>query len=91
MFPNCKRQACDDFGIGECDNEACAHHYRPKVGDAVAARRRNPSKLYKNLIVGPVVDVWDNACRIVTNPGTKAEGDFRLYFSDWEFTFLHDA
>jgi hypothetical protein len=91
MYPNCNRQACDDHSAGPCDNPECKHHYTPKVGDAVSARRRISSKIYANHIVGPVVDVWDNACRIVTNPDTEIEGDFRLYFSDWKFTFLHET
>ncbi|MBW1791578.1 MAG: hypothetical protein JRJ14_04800 [Deltaproteobacteria bacterium] len=63
--------------------------YIPKAGDSVGAKRKIKSKIYKNMIVGPVVDTWDNACRIVTNQGTSMEGDFRLFFSDWDFQFLH--
>lgn len=88
MIPNCNRKSCGDFSQGDCDNSDCPSHYTPKIGDAVAAKRRVPSKIYKNLIVGPVVDVWDNACRIVTNPGTEIEGDFRLYFNEWNFQHL---
>ncbi len=64
-------------------------NYIPKKGDSVAARRKIKSKIYHNVIVGPVVEVWVNACRIVTNEGTGIEGDFRLYFTDWDFQFLH--
>jgi predicted transport protein len=63
--------------------------YIPKIGDSVAARRKIESKIYKNLIVGPVIDTWENACRIVTNVGTDCEGDFKLHFSDWNFQYLH--
>jgi hypothetical protein len=91
MIPNCDRQKCGDYSTGECDNPDCESHYTPEIGDAVSARRREPSAIYKNHIVGPVVDVWENACRIVTNPGTTAEGDFRLYFTDWNFQCLHKA
>ena len=59
--------------------------YIPKIGDSVAARRKIESKIYKNLIVGPVIDTWDNACRIVTSTTT----DWNLHFSDWNFQYLH--
>lgn len=35
------------------------------------------------MVIGPVVDTWDNACRVVTNPGTESEGDFRLHYNEW--------
>jgi len=57
----------------------------PEIGDSVVARRKVKSKIYASTIVGPVVDIWDNACRIVTNPNTEIEGDFKLYFKDWDF------
>ena len=60
-------------------------NYIPKIGDSIVAKRKIQSKIYSNTIVGPVVDIWENACRVVTNPGTEIEGDFRLYFSDWFF------
>ena len=63
--------------------------YIPQVGDSVGARRKVKSNIYANTIVGPVVDTWPNACRIVTNLGTDIKGDFRLYYSDWYFQFLH--
>lgn len=63
--------------------------YIPDVGDSVVATRKIYSSIYSNIIVGPVVDVWSNACRILNNPGTQAEGDFRLFFNDWDFSFLH--
>ena len=63
--------------------------YIPKVGDSVGARRKVKSKIYHNIVVGPVVDVWTNSCRVITNEGTDIEGEFRLYFSDWSFQFLH--
>lgn len=65
--------------------------YKPKIGDAVAARRRVKSKIYHNLVVGPVVEAWDTGCRIVTNEGTDIEGDFQFFNSDWHFQFLHPA
>lgn len=63
--------------------------YTPQVGHSVAARRKVPSKIYDNLIVGPVVGAGENVCRIVTNAGTPIEGDFQFFFSDWNFQFLH--
>jgi hypothetical protein len=63
--------------------------YIPMIGDSVAARRKVKSQIYSNLIVGPVVETYPNACRIVTNKGTEIESDFQLFFSDWEFQFLH--
>ena len=63
--------------------------YIPVIGDSVDAVRKVKSRIYANHIVGPVVDVWENACRILNNPGTNAEGDFRLFFNDWDFKFLH--
>lgn len=62
--------------------------YIPQIGDSVAARRKIKSKIYANLIVGPVIDTWDNACRIVVNRGTDFEGDWKLHFSDWSFEYL---
>ena len=59
--------------------------YIPNVGDSVIARRKVKSEIYHNTVIGPVVDVWDNACRIVTNAGEEYEGDFKLHFSDWTF------
>lgn len=64
-------------------------NYTPSIGDSVVARRKVTSNIYSNCVVGPVVDVWDNACRIVTNTETEIESDFRYYFSDWNFRFLH--
>lgn len=93
MELNCDRSSCGDHSPGECDHPQCPsrNEYTPQVGHAVAARRRVKSNIYKNLIVGPVVDVWSNACRILTNPGIEIGGDFRLYFSDWKFQYLHDV
>lgn len=64
-------------------------NYIPLVGDSIAARRKVTSKIYVNLIVGPVIVTWENACRVVTNQGTNIEGDFQLFYSDWNFQFLH--
>ena len=63
--------------------------YIPQKGDSIGARRKVKSQTLPYLIVGPVVDVWDNACRVVTNEGTDYEGDFKLYFNEWNFQFLH--
>ena len=63
--------------------------YIPQVGDSVCARRKVKSSIYANTIVGPVIETWPNACRIVTNKGTDIEGDFQLFFTDWKFQFLH--
>ncbi|MFA7287259.1 MAG: hypothetical protein WC055_00105 [Melioribacteraceae bacterium] len=63
--------------------------YILKIGDSVAARRKIKSTFSPNLIVGPIVDVGSANCRIITNPGTSAEEDFILNYSDWNFQFLH--
>jgi len=62
--------------------------YVPRVGDSVGARRKVRSDVGPNLVVGPVVEVGGGYCRIVTNPGTKIAGDFRLCLRDWKFEFL---
>ena len=64
-------------------------NYIPQVGDSVHAKRKVPSKIFANSIVGPVLETWDNACRIITNQGTEIESDFQLFYSDWTFRFLH--
>lgn len=64
--------------------------YTPQIGHSVAARRKVQSTIYNNLIVGPVIEVWGNACRIATNQeDPEIAGDFQLFFSDWSFQFLH--
>ena len=65
--------------------------YIPQVGDSVVARRKVKSSTSSNTIVGPIVETWPNACRIVTNPGTDIEGNFKLVNSDWTFQFLHKS
>jgi len=62
--------------------------YIPKIGDSVYAKRKIKSKIYSNLVIGPIVDVWDNACRMLINKDTENERDCRLYFNEWEFTYL---
>ncbi len=59
-----------------------------KVGESVLCRRKITSKIYHNLIAGPVSGVWPNALTITTNEGTALEADFRLYYSDWEFEVI---
>jgi len=63
--------------------------YLPKVGDSIVARRKVNSNIYENTVVGPVVETWENACRIHNNPGTIIEYEFKLYYKDWDFMFLH--
>ena len=64
--------------------------YVPQVGDSVVARRIVESDIYANTIVGPVIETWDNACRIVTNTGdSNISSDFQLFYGDWRFRFLH--
>jgi hypothetical protein len=71
--------------------------YTPQVGHSVVAtlttkarEAAKGTKLYRTgRIVGPVVEVWDDSCRILTNPGTVAEGDFQLPYKDCNFRFLH--
>lgn len=55
----------------------------PKIGDEIYAIRIRKSTIYHNRVLGQVVDTWDNACRVVTNPGTEIEGDFRLHYNEW--------
>ena len=59
-----------------------AGEYIPKTGDHVIARRRIRSNIYHNTVVGPVLEIWDNACRIITNKDSDIESDFQLFFSD---------
>jgi len=61
--------------------------YIPKLGDSVGAKRKDKS-ISPKMIVGPVTEVYTDACRIVTNPGTEIEGNFYLPYSDWDFQFL---
>lgn len=63
--------------------------YTPQVGDVVAARRKKKIDGQPNLIVGPVVELQSEVCRIITNPCTDLEGDFQLELNDWKFQFLH--
>ena len=73
------------------DAEKFGDTYIPRIGHAIDAKRKVASARYANRIVGPVVDVWDNACRVLNNPGQSNEGDFRLYYSDWNISFLHEV
>jgi len=63
--------------------------YLPEVGHSIDAQRKVKSKEFPNRIVGPVVERWDDSCRVLNNAGESNEGDFKLYFSDWYFCFLH--
>jgi hypothetical protein len=64
-------------------------NYTPQANDRVVARRKVPSKIYFNTVIGPVVEVFQNACRVKTNEGTEIESDFQLFFSDWKFDKLN--
>ena len=66
-----------------------ADELRP--GQVVLFRRKIKSNIYHNLVVGPVYDVHKNAVEIVTNINTDRESIFRMYFSDWNFTYLHEV
>ena len=59
-----------------------------QIGDAIVATRKVKSKIYYNRVIGPVITVWDNACRVRCNAGTDVETDFQLFFSDWTFKVL---
>ena len=59
-----------------------------QIGQAIAARRKIPSNIYHNLIVGPVVEVYQNACRIQTNTGSPLESDWQIFFRDWDIEIL---
>lgn len=63
--------------------------YIPKVGDSAVARRKIKSTTSPNTICGPVVESFDNYCRIITNEGTEIESNFILYFNEYNFQFLH--
>jgi hypothetical protein len=63
--------------------------YTPAVGDSVAAKRLIKSDFLPNLIVGPVVSVLGDFCRIVCNPETYFETHFVLRFEDWSFQNLY--
>lgn len=60
-------------------------------GDRVAARRNVHSKIYHNLIVGPIVDVYTNGCVIRCNEGEENETCWTLPFAEWNFQLLFHA
>jgi len=63
--------------------------YMPKIGDHVSASRKIELATPPKIIVGPVTEVSENTCRIITNAGDKEiEGNFLLNYSDWKFQFL---
>ena len=62
--------------------------YIPKIGDAVAARRKIKSKIYHNLLVGPIYDTSENSCVMVNERGTERETKWTLFYSDWDFEYL---
>lgn len=64
--------------------------YRPKVGDRVIARCAHHVTTGRRSIIGPVVEVTDTDCRIITNPGTDISGDFRLDFASYRFTLIKE-
>lgn len=61
---------------------------RPKPGDQIAARRKVKSKIYNNLVVGPVYDISENAVYVQTNRGTDIETIWTLFDNDWDYTIL---
>lgn len=61
--------------------------YSPKLGDAVETIL---TKDTTRRILGVVVSVDSDMCRIVTNPGTDIQGDFHLNLKEWRFRFLHN-
>lgn len=61
------------------------YSYTPQTGDHVSARRKVKSNIYYNVVVGPVIETWDNCCRVVCNKGTDQETDFQLFYNDWTF------
>ena len=64
--------------------------YIPQIGDSVDATRIEKSRIYENRIVGPVTQIWDNACLVAFRFGSHNDiVEHRLYFSDWNFRFLH--
>lgn len=65
-------------------------NYTPSIGDRVIARRKVKSKIYHNMIVGPVVDTFTNCCRVATNVGTDIESSWQINYSDWNVEFIYD-
>lgn len=66
--------------------------YVPQVGDSVDATRIEHSRIYFNRIVGPVTQVWPNACLVRFPFGKHNETvEWRLYFNEWNFSFLHKS
>lgn len=57
--------------------------YIPKLYDSVAARRKQKQGR-GDLIVGPVFEVSETSCTIVTNGQYR----FELMFDQWKFQFL---
>ena len=65
--------------------------YNPSVGDSIAARRKEKSRIYHNLIIGPVVEVCDDACLVSFKTANGDLVEWRLNFNDWSFQFLHPS
>jgi hypothetical protein len=61
---------------------------RPQAGNQIAARRKVKSKIYHNLVIGPVYDVTDNAVYVHTNKGTDIETIWTLYDREWDYLIL---
>jgi hypothetical protein len=68
--------------------EETAAIFLPKPGNHIAARRKIKSKIYANLIVGPVFDIAENATYVTTNRGTDMETTWTLFNDQWEFELL---
>lgn len=64
--------------------------YHPKVGDRVVAQRAHHVTTGPRSVIGPVVEVTDTICRIVTNPGTDISGDFSLPLASYRFTLIEE-
>ena len=62
--------------------------YRPELGHTVQATRRKPSRIYANRVIGPITDIWDNACDVLIQQNESITF-VRVYFSEWDIDFLH--
>ena len=63
--------------------------YIPQIGDSVSAKRVTKSRIYGNLLIGPICNVSKNCCTMINNQGTDIETSWTLFFNDWEFTKLN--
>lgn len=57
-----------------------------QVGDHVVAKRKIKSATEPNTVIGPIHELDQDTCYIITNEGDPIiEGHFRLRLSEWKF------